>query len=242
MVQDGLTEQLQRLEKLSIKNLAIAVSRQEGRGQEAIQLFRTAVFKNPSDITLLDKFGTLAAQNGEWNVSKEALFEGLRNDSTHFSIRMKLEQVLRQLGDATAQSAVIASLARVHGSRFSGNKGEVSMIKSLPNPVEIEGCNPALGTESQFVTLEISGWLDLLHQISKYLDLGELVVFSINILQEKSDSQTTKCRVASEQSLKEKEDACEPAAKKIKAQSSLDIPAGESRAASRLGVVNSFWL
>eukprot|EP00890_Picochlorum_soloecismus_P001652 jgi/Picsp_1/2488/NSC_00719-R2_ubiquitin carboxyl-terminal len=233
MVLDGLTEQLQRLEKLSIKNLAIAVSRQEGRGQEAVQLFRTAVLKNPSDITLLDKFGTLAAQIGEWNVSKDALFEGLRNDPTHFSIRRKLEQVLRHLGDATAQSAVIASLARVHGPRFSVDKSVLNMIQSLPNPVETEGCNPARGTESQFVTLEISSWMDLLYKISKYLDLGELVDFGIDILQEKSNSGTKKCRVASEQSLKEKEYICEPAAKKIKTQGTIDIAAGEPKTAVR---------
>lgn len=233
MVQDGLTEQLQRLEKLSIKNLAIAVSRQEGRGKEAIQLFRTAILKNPSDITLLDKFGTLAAQIGEWNVSKEALFEGLRNDSTHFSLRMKLEQVLGHLGDATAQKAVVASLARVHGPRFSGEKREFNLIQTLPNSVEREGCNPALGTESQFVTLEISDWLDLLHKIYKYLDLGELVVFSIDVLQKNLNSKINKSSIVSEHVAIEKDSIFEPAAKKIKSQGPTNIPAGQPKTSVR---------
>lgn len=233
MVQDGLTEQLQRLEKLSIKNLAITVSRQEGRGKEAIKLFRTAILKNPSDITLLDKFGTLAAKIGEWNVSKEALFEGLRNDSTHFSLRMKLEQVLGHLGDATAQKAVLASLARVHGPRFSGEKMECNLIQNLPNAVERQGCNPALGTESQFVTLEITSWLDLLHKIYKYLDLGELIVFRIDVLQKTLNSKINKSSLVSEHVAMEKDGICEPAAKRIKSQDPTSIPPGQPKTCVR---------
>ena len=106
LVVSGATEQLQQLRVLSMKNLAIAVSKQETRGREALGLFEAAIEGSPGDVGLIDRFGTLAARLGEWSAAKDAFVRGLELDPSHCTMRLKLLELLKHLdGQAPAPGA-----------------------------------------------------------------------------------------------------------------------------------------
>jgi tetratricopeptide (TPR) repeat protein len=104
LVIDGATEQLQRLRFLSLKNLAGVIAC-PSRAQEALQLFALAAQEDASDVALWDRYGTLAAETGEWAAAKSAFEEALCRDPRHPTISSKLLQILVHVGDTTRADA-----------------------------------------------------------------------------------------------------------------------------------------
>jgi hypothetical protein len=104
LVIDGATEQLQRLRFLSLKNLAGVIA-SPSRAHEALQLYALAAREDASDVALWDRYGTLAAETGEWAAAKSAFEEALSRDPRHPTVSSKLLQVLVHVGDTTRADA-----------------------------------------------------------------------------------------------------------------------------------------
>ncbi|KAL4539362.1 hypothetical protein Ndes2437B_g02257 [Nannochloris sp. 'desiccata'] len=185
LVIDGATEQLQRLRFLSLKNLAGVVA-SPSRAHEALQLFALAAQEDASDVALWDRYGTLAAETGEWAVAKSAFEEALSRDPRHPTISTKLLQILVHIGDTTRANAFAKycleqdpwhPLAR----RVVKNKTGEDLVAagtalvSLPS-VYTGPATPDCSTATLFptayiatVTLEKASWRVLLRQCIKLL-------------------------------------------------------------------------
>lgn len=161
LVIQGTTEQLQRLRVLSIKNLAITVSKQQGRNKDALVLFQQAIAGNSRDISLIDKFGTLAAREGEWNASKDAFLSGLAIDASHFGLQSKLSQVLDHLNDYNSRLSTFGSL----------KDGEVAVMRTLGTlPSSIECGSQATvkdGPAVAQVIINVKDWTELLIEVGR---------------------------------------------------------------------------
>jgi len=154
---------LQRLRVLSIKNLAITVSKQEGRNEDAMVLFQEAIAGNPRDISLIDKFGTLAATEGEWNASKDAFLSGLAIDSSHLSLRSKLHKILEHLKDHNSRLNFFGSL----------KKGELAGLRTLGTlPRGIECGSQATLMDGPAVAqakITVKDWMELLVEVGRLM-------------------------------------------------------------------------
>lgn len=165
LVSSGTTEQLQSLRVLSNKNLAMTVSKQEGRHSEALVLFQQAIAENPLDVSLLDKFGTLASKEGEWHASKDAFLHGLKIDMSHLTMRWKLLDILDHLHDHNARLSTFELLK---------HPGEATMraFNDLPPSVDpgSEDQNTVMdGSYPEDTTVNVKDWTDLLGEISRLI-------------------------------------------------------------------------
>lgn len=172
----GATEQLQRLEVLSAKNLAITVGKQSDRIEEAITLFREAIEKNPEDSGLIDRYGTLAARLGEWNASKDAFLIGLSLDNEHIAMKMKLYEVLRHLQDYQTLNRISQFLPR--GTRSS--QGWRNLLGDIPQAIKYDETTDDEETNKCCIT--VSNWIELLNEVGARMLSEERSTRLINIL------------------------------------------------------------
>ena len=157
LVVSGATEQLQQLRLLSMKNLAITVSKQEPRGREALGLLEAAIESCPDDIGLIDRFATLAARLGEWSAAKDAFVRGLEQDPTHCTMRLKLLELLRHL----AGQAPVAG-----GPSSSSHPGRV-LLRNLPS-VSRKSIATTFGMEApRKIALDVADWIGLLRHLGR---------------------------------------------------------------------------
>lgn len=185
LVIDGATEQLQRLRFLSLKNLAGVVA-SPSRAQEALQLFALAAQEDASDVALWDRYGTLAAETGEWAAAKSAFEEALCRDPRHPTISSKLLQILVHIGDTTRADAFAKYCLEQNpwhplARRVVQNKTGEDIVAmgtaflSLPpvysGPATPDSSNATLFPTAYIatVTLEKASWRVLLRQCIKLL-------------------------------------------------------------------------
>lgn len=176
MVVNGATEQTQRLLVLSFKNLALSVSKQEGRSVDAMKLFAEAIERNPRDVGLVDRFGSLAAKLGEWSTSKDAFMTILNRDQTHLTAQMKLMQVLKHLND----EASVVTAARF----LEDSNKDIKLLRGLPKSMTPDDCRIS-DTENivaDVLTLRVSGWRDLLRACCETISSGNRGLIRIEYL------------------------------------------------------------
>lgn len=172
----GATEQLQRLEVLSAKNLAITVGKQRDRIEEAMVLFREAIEKNPEDSGLIDRYGTLAARLGEWNASKDAFLTGLSLDNEHITMRMKLYEVVRHIDDYQTMNRICQVLPR--GTQ-SSREGWRNLLGEIPQAIQYDEEKDE--EEINKCTITVSDWMELLNEVGAMMSSAERPT-RINIL------------------------------------------------------------
>ena len=191
LVASGMTEQLHRLQLLAKKNLALAVSNQENRTEEALSLFQDAIMSNPEDVALLDKFGTLAARAGEWTAAKEAFMAGLRKDRHHLGMQEKLLQVLEHLGDRVSYDSLCNALYRLEGSiQRHDRKRKFNMLgDDLPKRLPERLQTPERG---EVKNLLVSSWEDVLQEIPRLLQDGTISTVSIHVEEKKKSRRPTR--------------------------------------------------
>lgn len=183
-----MTEQLVRLQLLSKKNLAIAVSRQSGRGKEALDLLNEAIAANPKDITLLDSFGTIAAQVGEWNAAKKAFVSGLAKDRSHASMTSKLLQVLRHLKDYTALSA-FENVLESRPNSCLGEANSQQILQEIAPPIE-KGADDGFKSDFDKVNINVVSWSDLLSKMYDYYKVEEFHKFEVVVTASNEQAST----------------------------------------------------
>ena len=167
---------MQRLLVLSLKNLALSVSKQEGRSTDAMKLFAEAIERNPSDVGLVDRFGSLAAKLGEWSTSKDAFMAILNRDQTHLTAQMKLMQVLKHLHD----EATVVTAARV----LEKHNNDPNLLQGLPNSMALDGCEipDTMKNFTDVPTFRVSGWRELLRECCVAISSGKRGLIRIEYL------------------------------------------------------------
>lgn len=145
LVVTGATEQLQRIRFLCLKNLGGVVALTTSRSREALDLFRQATDTDSSDIALWDRYGTLAAQMGEWTIAKAALQQALMIEPRHPTLGEKLLQLLLHVGDcAGARTFANAYLKQIPShplSQWVVSKG----LDTPPSTIEGRLCGVRMG-------------------------------------------------------------------------------------------------
>lgn len=165
LVTAGTTEQLQRVRILSMKNLAIAVSKQGGRNDDAMILFQDAIQENPCDASLMDRFGTLAATEGEWTACKDAFIAGLMLDPSHLTMKRKLYDILAHLYDLNSISDAFGS------AKFLEKAAVKALVGNLPSAIDYESQSIEVDPfPIKKIFIEIHDWSELLREVCRILD------------------------------------------------------------------------
>jgi hypothetical protein len=176
LVVSGATEQLQQLRALSRKNLAMTVSKQDGRDREALALLEAAIRDNPEDIGLIDRFATLSAKLGEWTAAKDAFVLGLEQDPTHRTMQIKLVEVLEHLND----EVMLASTPRRPHVNKNFLLRDLPAVSRSPMPI-----NFGIGMPRK-VIIEVADWIGLLRYVGRlqetYRGGSPLVEVQVQIL------------------------------------------------------------
>jgi tetratricopeptide (TPR) repeat protein len=99
----GATEQLQHLKYLALKNLAEVLAQQPERAIESLEYYECASKEEEYiQVSVLDRYGTLAAKKGEWSLARKVFELALSKDPHHPTLQHKLLQLLLHVGDIAA--------------------------------------------------------------------------------------------------------------------------------------------
>lgn len=146
LVTSGATEQLQRIRFLALKNLAGVVARDPTRSHDALHLYSQATLEDGSDVSLWDRYGTLAARVGEWSTAKVAFRQVLLLEPGHPTCADKLLQLLLHVGDYPAAASFADVYLRHNPSHPLSRQVKAAGAASAPSAAALVSL-PALSVD-----------------------------------------------------------------------------------------------
>lgn len=173
---------MQRLRYLAFKNLAEVLAQQPERVTESLQYYQCASEeKEYIQVSVLDRYGTLAAKEGEWSLAKKVFETALSRDPLHPTLQHKLLQLLLHVGDIMTAKELASDFVRVNpyntlakrillGDDHMVHGADILELPSSHPPPPLQPLTPSIFVDHPIeIAAENGTWTELLEKCADLL-------------------------------------------------------------------------